>query len=47
MATWSNEDSIKLFLLSLFVVAFAVVIKELLNAEKRLNSNTAAKTKDS
>lgn len=40
MATWSNEDSIKLFLISLFVIAFIVVIKALLNAEKQLNSKT-------
>jgi len=45
MATWTNEDTTKLFLLSLFMITFVVVIKALLNAERKLNINTG-KRKD-
>jgi hypothetical protein len=43
MATWTREDTVKLFLLSLFVMAFVLAIKALLNAERQLNDNKKRK----
>ena len=47
MSTWTNEDTIKIILLSLFVIAFVAAIKALLNAERQLNDNAKKREKDS
>ena len=46
MATWTNEDTVKILLLSLFVIAFVVAIQALLNAERQLNDNAKKREKD-
>lgn len=43
MATWSNEDTLKLFLFTLFILAFVVVIQQLL----KVDAKVAAKEKTS
>ena len=34
MTTWTNEDTFKLFLFSIFILSFVMAIRGLLNAEK-------------
>jgi hypothetical protein len=46
MATWTSEDTFKIFLLSLFVGAFVLAIKALLNAERQLNDNAKKRMKN-
>ena len=39
MATWSNEDTLKLFLFTLFILAFVVVIQQLLKVDAKVPAN--------
>jgi hypothetical protein len=46
MTTWTNQDTIKLILLLLFILSFVVAIQQLFQAQARLDDNTARRKEE-